>query len=210
MDTSYENQYNKFIKELRKFNISLKDIRYLLLTHHHSDHTGFAYKILKNSEVILITHKESLPFLKNGKSGLVDICDKYGKTLKWVFNTYSKIHRVNNKYVPIKHKNIIVLNGDNDEILEEIGINGKIIYTPGHTDGSISILLDNGDAIVGYLIMNIMPVKKKFFPIVISDYKKLLSSWLKVMKSNVKRIYHSHGKMILVNDFEKFYNKNIF
>ncbi len=77
MDTSYENQYNKFIKELRKFNISLKDIRYLLLTHHHSDHTGFAYKILKNSKTILITHKESLPFLKNGKSGLVDICDKY-------------------------------------------------------------------------------------------------------------------------------------
>ncbi len=112
--------------------------------------------------------------------------------------------------MPIKHKNIIVLNGDNDEILKNIGIGGKIIYTPGHTDGSISILLDNGDVIVGDLIMNIMPVKKNFFPIVISDYKKLLSSWLKVMKSNVKRIYPSHGKMILVNDFEKFYNKNIF
>ena len=210
MDTSYENQYDKFIKELRKFNISLKDIGYLLLTHHHSDHTGFAYKILQNSKTTLITHKESLSFLQKGESESIVISGEYGKVLKLLFSFYSKINRVSNKYIPIKPKNAIILDKDNAEILRKIGIDGTIVYTPGHTNGSISILLNNGDAIVGDLIMNIIPVKKNFFPIVIKDYRKLFSSWLKIMKSNVKRIYPSHGKMVLLNDFERFYNKNIF
>ena len=33
--------------------------------------------------------------------------------------------------------------------LEEYGISGSIIYTPGHSTGSVSILLDTGEAFVG-------------------------------------------------------------
>lgn len=29
------------------------------------------------------------------------------------------------------------------------GISGKVLYTPGHTSGSMSVLLDNGQAFVG-------------------------------------------------------------
>jgi len=37
--------------------------------------------------------------------------------------------------------------------LQGFGVDGKVVYTPGHTKGSISVLLNTGEAIVGDLLM---------------------------------------------------------
>lgn len=44
----------------------------------------------------------------------------------------------------------IVVTGDVD--LSEYGIAGKIIHTPGHSPSSLSIILDNGEALVGDIV----------------------------------------------------------
>ncbi len=51
--------------------------------------------------------------------------------------------------------------GDNDQALEEFGIRGKIVYTPGHTYGSVSVLLDSGEAFIGCLAHNRPPFALK-------------------------------------------------
>ena len=41
----------------------------------------------------------------------------------------------------------------NDEYnLDEFGISAKVIHTPDHTAGSISIIMNNGEAIIGDLV----------------------------------------------------------
>ena len=77
VDTSYSNKYKKFLKELKKANITLKEISYLVLTHHHDDHVGFARKILLDTQAKLIVHKHAISFLKSG------IHDKTGKHWNW-------------------------------------------------------------------------------------------------------------------------------
>ena len=42
--------------------------------------------------------------------------------------------------------------------LEPCGVRGQVLHTPGHTPGSVSIVLDSGDAIVGDLAMNRIPL----------------------------------------------------
>ena len=37
------------------------------------------------------------------------------------------------------------------EFLSRLGIKGKVIHTPGHSDDSISLILDDGAAFVGDL-----------------------------------------------------------
>ena len=37
--------------------------------------------------------------------------------------------------------------------LQAFGVDGKVVFTPGHTAGSISVLLSTGEAIVGDLLM---------------------------------------------------------
>ncbi|NIN35076.1 MAG: hypothetical protein GTO60_08310, partial [Gammaproteobacteria bacterium] len=39
--------------------------------------------------------------------------------------------------------------------LSEYGISGKIIHTPGHSQGSISIILDNGETLVGDMVRDV-------------------------------------------------------
>lgn len=36
--------------------------------------------------------------------------------------------------------------------LEHYGVPGRVVFTPGHTAGSISVVLDSGEAIVGDLL----------------------------------------------------------
>ena len=67
--------------------------------------------------------------------------------------------------------------GDNDQSLEEFGISGKIIYTPGHTFGSVSVLLDSGEAFIGCLIQNKAPfVLKPRLPVYAKDIELLKKS----------------------------------
>jgi glyoxylase-like metal-dependent hydrolase (beta-lactamase superfamily II) len=40
----------------------------------------------------------------------------------------------------------------NEFDLSEYGINGKIVHTPGHTEDSITIILDNGEMLLGDLV----------------------------------------------------------
>ena len=60
IDTSYPNQYQRFVKLLGKLDIDIKDIKYVLLTHHHDDHAGFAAEIIHNARATLIVHQEAL------------------------------------------------------------------------------------------------------------------------------------------------------
>ncbi len=48
IDTGYENGLN-ISKRISKFNIKIKDIRYIFLTHAHDDHVGFLNQILDES-----------------------------------------------------------------------------------------------------------------------------------------------------------------
>ena len=146
IDTGYSNKYNKFLKELTKANIALKEISYLVLTHHHDDHSGFAKKILLKTQATLIVHKNALFFLNLG------IHDKRGKHWNWAIDKFltplSKIQK--HTYPPIKiRKNDIILQYDNSKILSEIGMEGKIITTPGHSSDSISLVFADGKAIIG-------------------------------------------------------------
>ena len=42
IDTSFAEYYDKFLEKLQVINIDPSEIKYLLLTHHHDDHAGFA------------------------------------------------------------------------------------------------------------------------------------------------------------------------
>ncbi len=61
-----------------------------------------------------------------------------------------------NKFAFPTAKVDIVL-GDEGLSLKEYGIPGKILYTPGHTYGSVSVLLETGDAFIGCLAQNKAP-----------------------------------------------------
>lgn len=94
--------------------------------------------------------------------------------------------------------------GDEDKSLGEFGINGKIVFTPGHSSGSISVILDTGDAFVGDMAMNGLPMTiGANLPIFAENTSVLINSWRKLADMGLKRIYPAHGKPFSIENLLK-------
>jgi glyoxylase-like metal-dependent hydrolase (beta-lactamase superfamily II) len=78
--------------------------------------------------------------------------------------------------------------------LEEYGIPARVIYTPGHSMGHVSILLEDGNAFVGDMAMNDWYLRlTPGLPILAEDIGMVVESWKKILPGGIKRIYPAHG-----------------
>jgi glyoxylase-like metal-dependent hydrolase (beta-lactamase superfamily II) len=79
--------------------------------------------------------------------------------------------------------------------LAEYGVIGRVIHTPGHSPSSLSILLDNGEVLIGDLVRGTAPgdIGLGMF---YEDKKTLLESLEKVAAYEPRIIYLSHGTHI--------------
>jgi endoribonuclease LACTB2 len=68
-----------------------------------------------------------------------------------------------------------------------LGFAGEIITTPGHSDDSVSLILDDGNAFVGDLT----------FPGFATDEDRALvmSSWQKIGELHARHIYSGHSPL---------------
>ena len=92
---------------------------------------------------------------------------------------------------PICTNALIISCKDSRRFLNDLGINGEIIYTPGHSDDSISLILDEGIALVGDLYdLN--------SAITFND-EKINNSWNKILSHNISKIYYGHHEQNISN-----------
>jgi hydroxyacylglutathione hydrolase len=79
--------------------------------------------------------------------------------------------------------------------LVDYGIPGKILPTPGHSRGSVSVLLETGEAFVGDLAMNLFPLRLgPGLPIFAEDIRQVRQSWTLLLYEGAKMIYPAHGR----------------
>ena len=98
-------------------------------------------------------------------------------------------------FVHIPAADVDVVLGDEEFSLAEYEIPGKIIHTPGHSMGSVSVLLETGDAFVGDLAMNKFPLRFNLgLPIFTEDLRKVRESWKLLLDQGAETIYPAHGK----------------
>jgi glyoxylase-like metal-dependent hydrolase (beta-lactamase superfamily II) len=78
--------------------------------------------------------------------------------------------------------------------LAPYGIAGRVVHTPGHTYGSVSVLLDTGEAFVGDLVMNRLPLRRTPGMAIFGEDEDLMkSSLLKLAGLGARVIYPAHG-----------------
>jgi glyoxylase-like metal-dependent hydrolase (beta-lactamase superfamily II) len=94
--------------------------------------------------------------------------------------------------IPEQKADIIL--GDEDFPLNDFGIQGRIVHTPGHTPGHISTVLDSGEAFIGCMAHNNLPFRlSPGLPIFAEDITQVKKSWEKIFASGAKTIYPGHG-----------------
>lgn len=205
IDAGWHGKVEKFKNELKMLGVQPEEIKYILLTHHHHDHVAIVQELKTITNAKLIVHKNQIPYLERGVTNTVDI-KQYNRVLRLIDRFTKPFIKYNYPPITINNYDTIMSDDINDNILRNIGVEGKIVSTPGHSNDSVSILLDNGTAYVGDLAMNIKSMKRMSgmpLPIEAEDFEQVKFSIKHLIHLGANLFYPSHGEVITKEMIER-------
>ena len=163
IDTGMPGTLGKMTSQLRKYGINLNAVHHLIVTHFHPDHCGIAQE-LQSLGVELMISRTQLSFLESAN------------------NFLKKLH--NYKEIEVNPNNIINEN-DKSAFTNRFGIPGYILHTPGHSEDSISIIIEGVGIFTGDL-----PFPNHYM---IESNEKVDISWSQLRSTNEKKVFPGHG-----------------
>lgn len=197
IDGGMPGRCNKFLKGLKKRNIAPEEISLIVVTHAHWDHIGCLKKIKELCGAKVALHNAERAVVEEGESLMPPGVTRWGKWLGPKIGKWSQKFKIEKTSVDIVLEN-------EDYNLEDFGIKGKVVFTPGHSYGSVSVILESGEAFVGDMAMNGPPLTLgPNLPIFAEDPDLLKKSWLRLKKIGVEQIYPAHGKPFPFAKIEK-------
>lgn len=162
VDLGWPGTMGQMRANLDRMGVPLKEIRYGLATHFHIDHAGLAqeFKLAGVPLLVLEAQVPAIPLMKT-----------------WV--------KPADRYVDITtHDNVTIPFAESRAVLARIGIAGKILHTPGHSDDSVSLLLDDGSVFTGDLTP----------PALAGNEANLVAtSWRLLREAGATLVYPGHG-----------------
>jgi len=164
IDTDMPDTLPQLLRLLKQQEVQTSDIKYLIVTHFHPDHAGLAQN-LKDFGINLVLHVSQVPYV-----------DKLNRFFK---------KNPNYNYKDITEDNIVVSSAESRRLLKDVGIDGEIIQTPGHSEDSISLIIDEGCAFTGDL--------PQFSYMEAFDDPTMKGSWKLIQDNQIKNIYPAHG-----------------
>lgn len=197
IDAGVPNQGKKFRRWLKDLSIEPKDVSLILLTHGHFDHIASASEFKKLTGCKVAINRREKDRVEQALKSIPSGVTLWSKALLAIFNIWLP-------FVNFPGTSVDLVLEDEEYSLESYGIHGKIIYTPGHSPGSMSLLLDTGDAFVGDLVMNGFPLRiGPGMPIFAENANAIKGSWRLLLSSGAKQIYPAHGKPFNADVLEK-------
>ena len=163
IDCGWPGTYPQFTAELKRKGIAPFEIRYVLVTHFHPDHAGLVQEF-KNRGAQLIVMENQVSFIAP---------------------LNKMIEAKNIPYASLREDdNLVLAFIDSREFLASLGLAGEIISTPGHSEDSVTLILDEGFAFTGDL-------RSRF--LVPEDDRVTHGSWDKIYQHPIKRVFPAHG-----------------
>ncbi len=188
IDTGVPGKLGSFYKVFDKTGIDIKDLSLVMHTHGHWDHIGNTRAIVEETGAKTAIHKIEKSCIEEGTILIPPGVTRWGRFL-------GHFSKMSSGRVKIKTSKVGIEIDDNGLDLREFGIDGKAVYTPGHSYGSVTVLLDTGEAFVGDMAMNGFPFRKGAgLPIFAEDLALLKNSWKKLIYLGVKTVFPAHGK----------------
>ncbi len=198
VDTGKPSNGKKILLHLDKLGVKANDIELIILTHGHSDHIGSVKEMVDTTGAKVLMHRAEYNEIYVGTQK-----DDYNSRMMAAATKNAKKTALHNPKC-IFNPDIII---DDDYVVSEYKIDGKVIFTPGHTKGSVSILFENGDSIIGDSLMAFLPLSKPGKPIIADNYATVKKSMENLIKMGATRFYLSHGDVYGLEEIQEAIKK---
>jgi glyoxylase-like metal-dependent hydrolase (beta-lactamase superfamily II) len=188
VDAGAPNKAKKLLSGLKRAAIRPEDVRLIVITHGHWDHIGSACDLKSATGTKLAMHEREIAWLEQSLTPHPPGMTLWGQVLSIIAKVFMPLI----DFPPTK---VDVPLGDEGLSLSGFGIPGRVLYTPGHSSGSVSVLLDSGEAFVGDLAMNAFPLRlSPGLPIFAEDPAAVIASWELLLEAGAREVYPAHGK----------------
>ncbi len=162
VDCGWPGTMPLLLANLKRSDIAPSALKYLLVTHFHPDHAGLAQE-LKAMGLKLLVFEGQESFIP--------------QLAQWM---KPEMH-----YREITlHDNLPMTLAGSRAFLKTLGIDGQVIATPGHSDDSVSLVLDSGEAFIGDLTAPFAASEE--------NAATVQSSWDAIRAAGGRVIHHAH------------------
>lgn len=185
VDCGNQGSEVKILESMEKLGLAPGMLRLLILTHVHFDHAGSAARLQTITGCRLMVHRSEADRLRNGFTPIPGGTRWKAKLLVAVGRSF----RPRIMKFPGAEPDILV---DGSLALDPYGFNGKVFHTPGHTPGSMVILMEGGELLAGDTLFGVPG--KQHFPPFAEDLHGLLKSWEIIRSLQFSHAYPAHGR----------------
>lgn len=187
VDAGQPNKVRRFLNGLARALVDPSSLSTVILTHAHWDHMGSARDIRAQTKAALWVHEAEAEWVRSGNPPLPPGVTPWGRT-------FMAMHRIVMPFIDVPPAEVDRELGSTPLRLDSLGIPGLLLHTPGHSPGSISIVLDSGEAFVGDLAMNRVPLcRAPALPIFAHSIAEVRGSWERLLEHPISTIYPAHG-----------------
>jgi len=164
VDLGWPGMSAELLHNLDRAGIPFAEIRYGFATHYHIDHAGAAQD-LKARGMTLLVWEQQVAAIAAMKQHIKPT------------DHYTEI---------VPAGNVVKRCDESRALLAALGIAGEVVPTPGHSDDSVSLVLDSGECFTGDLTPETMVGDE--------DAQVVAASWARLRALGARTVYGGHVK----------------
>lgn len=200
VDAGNRGREGKLFRSLEHNGILPEEISLIVVTHVHYDHVGALSAVRERCGCPVAVHAKERSILELGLSVLPAGTNPFADAVLHMGDRLVELGIFGFKQVK---PDIIV---ENEMDLAPFGVDGVIVPTPGHTVGSISVLLPDHNAFVGDTVMTFPCIPGyPIYPPFADSPETLLDTWELLLERKVRRIHQAHGGEVSGDQLRKAY-----